>query len=353
MEFINYKKLQSYTQAIVYFICGGRDVGKTFGARKAAIENYFTQREKGRLGCFCEITRFKDSKGDIERDYFTKLQLKGFFTEYEFKWENHAAYFRISDSDDEWQLIGYCVALTEYIDIKKQTFIGLEYGFIIFDEAIIESNDRYHRYLANEFDNYFLSVLSSLLREDVENVGGTKIFLLGNSVDLLCPYFEAFGITFNMLSNYGIYWVHNKTVLFWNVEPRFTDEEINKTIVGRLGVNAATKNMIFNNEFVTNNDEFICEKPKYARVIGGIVFNGRKFSIWIFGKSLFVSSKMPNNLHIFTLLYDDGSINYTALRRNSTLMDAVKRAYFNNSIWYDTPKTREGFYPILRFIGIR
>lgn len=354
MEYINYKRILSYTQALAYFICGGRDTGKTFGARKAAIENFFRQKNKGLTnGKFCAICRYKDAKADVERDYFTKLRIKGFFTDYEFMWKSDVAYYRKIDSDSEWEEIGYCVALTEYQTLKQSTFTGLDNGFIIFDECILESNDRYHRYLKDEFSTYFLSVLSSLLREDISNIGKTKIFLLGNSVDLICPYFEAFDITYKMLNNYGIYWCNNGTVLFWNVEPLFSENEIEQTIVGRLGQNSNALDMIFNNQFLSNTNEFICERPNGSKLLGGIVFNKVNFSIWIFGRTVFISSKVPKNTRMYSLLYDDGKINYKAIKRGSALTDYIKAAYYDNSLWYDYPQTREQFYSLLKFIGVR
>lgn len=165
-------------------IIGQRSNGKTYGfcsialtshinegARVAYVRRYsedITKKNIENLFCPHPIEELTDNNynGTIYRS--NKFRLA--------KFENGATLY----TED----IPFCqtFALNTWERVK-----GADNGYfdyIIFDEFITRGN-----YLPNEFV-IFCNLLSSLLRDRV----GTKIFMIANTVDKYCPYFEEMGL---------------------------------------------------------------------------------------------------------------------------------------------------------------
>ena len=247
MGYVDYDKILSYTQADLYFITGARSTGKTFGARLIANDRYNkAQAIEKDTGRFCIFTRYAKNKETIERGFFDKIQQEGYLKDYTFYWRTHRCYRKHKDSDTA-EIVGYCVALTDLGITKEETFAGVKNGTIIFDEVALDRRDVFHRYLKDEYSFYFLNMVNSVLRENNAKDSNVKIILLANAVDMTCPYYDAFGLTYNMLAEHGTYWALDKAVLFVNAENEAAEETANNTIVGRLSARTQARKMMFEN----------------------------------------------------------------------------------------------------------
>ena len=145
-DFYDWNKTLSY-DADVTMVIGARGIGKTFGLRKQCIKDFLRDGSR-----FVEITRYNNELSGVSDGYFNRLSSLPDFSDYVFK--SDARYAYIADKDEtkkkpEWKLIGYFVSLSSAQRMKKRTFDHVRR--LIFDEAILERSDRYHRYLPNEF----------------------------------------------------------------------------------------------------------------------------------------------------------------------------------------------------------
>lgn len=353
MAYIDYNKIFTYSEADVYYITGARGTGKTFGARVKAIERYDRAQEKyGDGGRFCAITRFAKNKEKIERGYFEKIQAAGYFTEYNFTWKNDAC-LRNKKGTDTWECVGYCVALTDQGITKEETYTGLKYGTIIFDEVALDRRDTFHRYLKDEYDFYYLSILNSVFREQPGEPLGAKIIMLSNAVDMLCPYYSAFGVTYDMLANYGTYWCLNKSVLFINSPDMPTPEEVKTTIVGRLSAGSEAQKMMYENKYEGQIEDFIAPKTDSAKYVCGLVFNGDTFGLWYDGYLWYVNSKIPKGQgHVYTLTLADNRINYQALRKADVAIGNIIRLHYAGRVRYHNVLVQAKFSTFLKFVGV-
>lgn len=352
MTYYNWEKTMSYqtgTNGEICIVSGAKDIGKTFGLRKKCIERYIKHGE-----IFCEICRTNEERKRVMPGYFDKLQSAGFFAEYIFKTEKGSGYIALRPKGEkdkpQWKLICYFVALTNFQTEKKRTFVSPKR--IIFDEAIIDTKDRHHRYLKDEF-LILANLLDTVTRQQPEG-DNYYLYLLGNSVDMTCPYFRNLGIT--KIPKFGYSYHKNKTVLLHYVEPWDAEERKALTLVGRMLEGNEESKVIFDNEFADTSGGEICRKTSEARYMFALVWGKMRFGIWRDAKrSLwFVTSKVPKDAaNIYTLTKSDSSVNYQVVQRADGLAKMVCDMYAIGALRYESAHVREAFFEVLAFLGIR
>lgn len=337
--------------ANVYIICGARSIGKTFGFRLQMIKDALTG-----AGPFVEVCRYANEIESVSDGYFDKMQEQGFYTDYDFKVVKGVAYARekggeVNDSD--WGLIGYFCALTQAQTLKKKTFKRPKN--ILMDEAFLDFHDRYHNYIPREYES-FANLVSTLVRESPEDPAlDTRVVLLGNSVGFVNPYFEHLGI--NRVPKYGYQWFNKKRVLLHYVEEQESRvrEKMNTTLTGiMLGDSEESRN-VFANEFAQGSDEYIEQKPKAATFSFGIVYDGKRYGVWLWDATLYVTSKIPNgdNRQVWAVTYADNRIDYDACRKSTPAVKALLEWYYSGNVRYESVGVRERFAELLRVYGVK
>ena len=352
-EFYDWEKTFSYltgNHGEHCFVLGAKNIGKTFGLRKKCIERFIKAGE-----LFVEISRTKTTRDEISRGYFDKLQASGFFTDYVFKVEKQCGYIArkpVADDDKPiWKLLCYFVALTNFQNEKQRTYVKPKR--FIFDEAIIDTKDRFHRYLNDE---YFIlaNLLDSISRQQVGESYTYTIFYLANAVDMTCPYLQYLGV--NKIPKFGYSWYKNKTVLLHYVEPWDAEERKARTLVGRMLDGYAESQVVFDNVFKDTTGREIMRKTPNAQFKFALVYGSMKYAIWIDAKRglWFVTSKVPKNADsVYSLTKRDSSINYQMLRKASPLMQLLSEVYYIGGLRYESAHLRESFFEVLDFLGIK
>lgn len=341
---------QTGTNGEICLVGGAKDIGKTFGLRKKCVERFVKYGE-----IFVEICRTDDERKDVAPGYFDKLQQDGFFTEYVFKTEKNCGYIAKRPIDDEtkpeWSLICYFVALTMFQKEKKRTF--MQPRRFIFDEAVIDTLDRRHRYLKGEF-LILANLLDTISRQQPNTDYRYNVYLLFNAVDMTSPYFRYNSI--NKIPEFGYHWYKNKTVLFHYVEPWDADERKTYTLVGRMLAGNDESATMFDNRFRDNTGGEIASKDSEARYAFAFKWGKVTFAIWINSKRAlwYVCTKLPKNAsNVYTLAKADSSVNYQMLTRTDALLRVLPEIYRIGGLRYETPALREAFFEVLSFIGIK
>ena len=338
---------QTGTQGEICLVIGAKNIGKTFGLRLQCVEDYLTRKVP-----YCEICRTKAERDAVKTGYFDKIQHDGFYTDYEFKTEKDVGYINIGTHEEpDWQLICYFVALSAFQQEKKRTF-AKPYRFI-FDEAIIDTKDRYHRYLRDEF-LILANLLDTISRQQPDDDYRYKLFLMGNSCDLTCPYFRYLSI--DRIPSFGYHWYRNKTVLLHYVEPWDAQERKDKTLVGRMLAGSDESRMIFDNAFESSTGKGIMQKTSNAKYSYALIYNKMKYAVWIDLKRglFFINDYIPKDAkNIYTLTKKDGRIDYAAVRKTDALMQILIETYYLGGLRYSSPFIRESFHELLGFLGIK
>lgn len=340
---------QTGTNGEICLVLGAKDIGKTFGLRKKCIERFIKAGE-----IFCEICRTQSEADEVAPGYFDKIQAEGFFREYEFKTEKGCGYIARKPKDGDllqWELICYFVALSAFQKEKRRTFrFSKRY---IFDEAVIDTKDRFHRYLPDEF-LILANILDTTSRQQPKDGSQYYVYLLGNAVDLTCPYLRHNGI--NKIPPFGYTYYKHKTVLLHYVEPWDAEDRRAYTLVGRMLEGHDESKVIFDNEFQDTTGREIAKKTSNARYRFCLVWGRLRFAVWMDDKRgiWYVNSKVPKGAdNIYTLTKRDSTVDYAMLDKASPLTQILVKVHYIGGIRYESAHLREAFHEVLSFLGVR
>lgn len=352
MKFYDWDKTMSYqtgTNGEHCLVVGGKDIGKTFGLRVKCIKRFIKAKER-----FVELCRTNIERDEVAPCYFEKIQAEGFFTDYVFEIRKNVGYIAkapIGDEAPEWELLCYFVALTNFQREKKRTFVKPKR--FIMDEAVIDSKDRHHRYLPDEF-LILANLLDSISRQQPGDDYQYYVYYLANAVDFSCPYLFNFGIT--KVPEFGYSWFRNKTVLLHYVEPWDADDRKAYTLVGRMLQGHEESKVIFDNEFTDTTGGEIMRKTSNAQYKFAFKWGRMKFGIWVDHKQglWFVTSKVPKGArNVYSLTKSDSSVKLQVMERTEPLAKLLVEIFKAGSLRYENAHVREGFFEVLGFMGVK
>ena len=349
MKFYDWQKTMSYqtgTNGEHCFVIGGKGIGKTFGLRVKCVERFIKAEER-----FCEICRTAVERDEVEAGYFDKLQAEGFFKDHVFEVKKHCGYIAkkpaTDDEKPDYELLCYFVALTSFQREKKRTFVKPRR--FIFDEAVIDSKDRYHRYLPDEF-LILANLLDSISRQQPGDGYSYCVYYLANAVDFSCPYLYNLGI--RKLPSFGYSWYKGKTVLLHYVEPWDAKDRIAQTLVGRMLEGSDESKVIFYNKFRNETGGEIMRKTSNACYKFAFKWGHMSFGIWLDRKrSLwFVTGKIPKGArNVYTLAKRDSSVQMQVLSKSEPLAKMLVGMYKAGGLRYESAHIRKAFFASLSF----
>lgn len=351
-QFYDWEKTLSY-DADVTMVIGARGIGKTFGLRAQCIRDFLRDGSR-----FCEVTRYKNELSGVSDGYFNRLERLDEFHGLMFRTDARYAYVaetpKKKDAKPEWRLMGYFVALSDAQRMKKRTFDKVRR--IVFDEAILERSDRYHRYLPSEFGT-LANLVDTVSRERADTAGTRpRVYLLGNACDLANPYFAAYHVGTDI--KFGYRWYAGKTFLLHYVDPGlYAGQKAAGTVAGRMMSNTEAGKVALDNEFIHKNSEFVRRKPKTAKFSFGIACNGQTYGVWADVREgyYYVSESIPKNSGrpTYSLTRDDASINYVAAGRLSKIMRYVQEMWYFGLLRYESEDVMVRFGEVLDLFGVR
>ena len=358
-DFYDWHNTLSYN-ADVTMVVGARGIGKTYGLRKQCILDHIKKDYR-----WVEVVRYKRELSSVSDGYFDRLSHDELFNDYLFRTDARYMYIakRIEDgeTDDkgkslkpQWHVCGYFVALTEGQMIKKRTYDNVRR--IIFDEAVLERADRFHRYLPNEFVA-LANIVDTVSRERVGVDGITpRLYLLGNACDIANPYFAAYGVGTDL--QFGYRWYRGKTFLLHYVkDDEYARAKQAGTVAGRMLSGTVGGDVAAGNEFERMSTEFVSSKPKRAKFSFGIVCNGKRFGVWndITEGLVYVTDYTPNGMdrRTYTLTASDSRVNYIMANRLTKVMQGFSRMYWAGIVFYDNVQVKVDFQDILQMFGVK
>lgn len=353
---------QTGEQGEICIVVGAKNIGKTFGLRKQCVQDWIKRKSR-----FCEICRTKEELKMVRQGYFDKLQNAGLFKEYVFRVEGSIGYIaedpeRLENLDydedgnpkspdkPDWQPICYFVALSNFQMEKKRTYANVKR--FIFDEAIIDRKDRYHRYLKNEF-LVFANLLDSISRQQP---GGEqyRVYILGNACDLTAPYMRYLGV--NKIPEFGYSFWKGKHVLLDYVEPWDKEEMQERTLVGRMLEGTTESDMVYGNEFTDTGSGEVERKTSRAKFVYGLKYSDNVYAIWIDYSTglVYVTSRTPKDAkNVIAMTKADSTIDYQAVERSSPYLQMLSKSFYNGALRYESPALRDMFLTVLDFLGVR
>ena len=326
-------------QAPITMVVGARGLGKTYGLRKNCIEQFL---KKG--VCFVEVSRFKSEQKQVQRGYFDRVGAEFPGCEFEvrgsegFVWQGKTT----EKGKKVWERVCYFISLTELQTTKKRTFDRVKN--IIFDEAVIDRTDRYHRYLPNEWE-LLAGLVDSCSRERGDSELHPQLFLLGNAVDLSNPFFQKIGLMES--PKVGFRWFLKK--LFLLVVPEadeYSKAKEEETLAGRMLAGTAAGQAANWNQFSSEFEGVISPKPSSARFEVGLRWKEEQFGLWFDDKEgrYYINNKIPRGGKTLALSIGNVAVNQPLVQKNASFLRSIVSLASIDGLRFESLGLRSQFF---------
>lgn len=261
--------------ALINVIVGNRGGGKSYGAKKRAIENFINKGEQ-----FGYIRRYKDDlKKPLEQFYKDIAQE---FPEHECKVEGDKVYLRIktNNNKEKWtekDIAGHGFTLSTANNKKSMSYP--EITMLIYDEFLLEEGNQ--RYLPNEVEK-LLNLYETVARPGSDHKRVT-LWLLGNAITETNPYFLYFNLRMPKQKDKNGKWIWkhpSRPILVEDVRDEGFIDAKKKTEFGQLVAGTTYADFSIENKFLLDDDTFIEKKSQKARHAFNFAYKGKEFGVW-------------------------------------------------------------------------
>ena len=293
------------------FINAKRSIGKTYTTEKYVLDKCEKQSWE-----FVYLVRTQDEKKrGILQSAFEKVVLKEFSNE-EFEYTNEEMFLVIRDEEGEVQekvTMGYCLALSEAVKIKKRSFPKVKY--LIFDEYMLESGQGGQYVNGWKEPDLFLSIYHTIDREEDRVI----CFLLGNNTSFFNPYHlhPAFNIP---KIEKGKIWTSENVLFQWAISTQDLEEEKAKCKFLRMLNNTSYGKYAKDGDYVDDNYSFIDKMSTSAKYAMTIEYEGIKFGVYndIKNGVIYISDKVDPSCKLnYALTVDDHKENTLLTKTNN------------------------------------
>ena len=312
----SYDRVLSYN-AMINIIIGERGVGKSYGLKKYLLNRF---KKKGRQ--FIYVRRYESElKKNFKDDEFLKdIRNDPCFKNDELKCTMSGIYIN-------GKQCGYNIPLSKESIYKSVPFPDVD--IIMFDEFLIDNNT-YH-YLLNEPER-MLDLLESVGR--LRNI---KVFMLGNNISLINPYFDYYNISLPYGSDIKTF--KNGLILVNYIKNEAYRKVKKESNFGKLVEGTKYGSYAIDNESLKDTNYFIKKKSPKSKFFFNLILNHHTYGVWIdYNENKMYISKHYNSNHPVTVTFNlkDHSENTIMLKSKSVFFQNLVNHFFNGCLYFDT-----------------
>lgn len=333
-------------QPELYLCTTNRTGGKTTYFGRLAVNRFMKTGSK-----FALLYRYNYELDDVGDKFFKDL--KGlFFSHYNMISKRrangiyHELFLMEADDEDTEKSCGYALTLNSADQIKKYSHLFSDVDMIIFDEFQSETN----HYCTDEIKK-FLSIHTSIARGKGEQVRYVPVYMLGNQVSIINPYYVELGISSrlnqetNFLKGDGFVLENG----FIETASRAQKESgINRAFSNNEYVSYASENVYLN-----DNLAFI-EKPtdKVNKYLATIKYKGKEYAIREYRNLGYLycddnaDKTFPNKISVTT---DDHNINYVMLKNNSFFIQQLRYYFERGAFRFKDLRSKEALMTCISY----
>lgn len=242
--------------ALFYFILGARSVGKTYAAKKRAVDNFLENGEQ-----FVYLRRYKSEVSEVTKD--NKFWADFIKNE---EYPEHTLEVKGKEFLVDKKVAGYCISLSTGKIHKSTSYPNVT--MIVFDEFIIDKG-LYH-YIPDEVTN-FLEMYAT-----IDRYRGVKCLFLANSISIANPYFDYFNVNIPYGSNISV----GKQCAIEIVEAKQFAEYAKSTKFGELVKGTPYGDYLIENEFLRDTQNFIQKKSGKLIHLFKLIVGGKTYGVW-------------------------------------------------------------------------
>lgn len=296
------------------FICtSNRSAGKTVEFNRFCVDEFL----KGN-GKFCCLYRYNYELDDSADQFFKEIG-NLFYSGMEMKSLRRSSgmYHEFFLNDKS---CGYAIALNNADTIKKKSHFFADVNRIIFDEFQSETN----HYCPNEISK-FISIHNSIARGGGKQSRYLPVYMIGNPVSLLNPYYTALKISSRLRPD----------TKFLKGEGFVLEQGFNES------ASVAQKNSLFNKAFseenytqyssqglYLNDNKAFIEKPSGGSVyLCTLKYNNKLFAIREYTETgiIYCDDRADNTFKgRICVTTDDHDINYVMLKRHDIFISNMR-----------------------------
>lgn len=332
------------------FIVGNRGGGKSYGAKKRAIDNFIKRKEQ-----YGYIRRYRDDLKKPMEQFFKDIAWE--YPDYEFKVESDKFYIRLKPADpkDKWlesDIAGYGFVLSTANNKKSISYP--EITTLIFDEFLIEKGNQ--RYLSNEPEK-LLNLYETVARPGTEHKR-VVMFLLANAISITNPYFLYFQLKMPTRAdkNNKYIWKHpKKPILVEDVKNKAFIDKKKNTEFGQLVDGTAYADYSIENKFLLDNDTFIEKKSPKARFLFSFIYKDKRFGVWssLAEGKMWVSKDFdPSFTVVYSLTLQDHKPNTLLIKnkRRSGYFKMFVECYKDGRVFFETMDIKNLSYEVFQML---
>lgn len=242
-------------------------------------------------------------------------------------------------------LCGYAISLNSADQIKKYSHLFNSVERMLFDEFQSETN-----HYCNDEVEKLLSVHTSVARGQGKQVRYVPVFMLGNAVSLINPYYVALGISDRLNSETNFLRGDGFIMEQGFIESASKAQQ-------ESGFNRAFSNNQYTayssqNVYLNDNTAFIesmSGKSKYLCTIG---YNGCNFGVREFSENgiIYCDNKFDSTFPLkISVTTDDHNINYVMLKRNDFFIGNLRFYFEHGCFRFKDLKCKEAILKLLSY----
>lgn len=333
---------------LINIIVGNRGGGKSYGAKKVAIDNFIKKGEQ-----FGYIRRYKDDLKKPMEQFFKDIEWE--YPDYQFKVEGDKFYIRLKpvNEKEKWtvkDIAGYGFTLSTANNKKSISYPNVT--TLIFDEFLLEQGNQ--RYLPNEVEK-LLNLYETIARPGT-NHPRVVLFLLANAISITNPYFLYWNLQMPTRKDKNGKWIWKhptRPILVEDVRnEKFIDKKKN-TEFGQLVAGTTYADYSIENKFLLDDSSFIEKKGNKAKYFFTFIYNSKQYGVWIDlheGKMWVSDDVDPSYLIKYTLTLKDHQPNTMLLKNKRRAGSFYKfiEAYKQGNVYFENMNVKNITYEVIK-----
>lgn len=328
----------------LYLVTTNRTGGKTTYFSRLLVNRFLKRGEK-----FALLYRFNYELSDITNKFFKDI-CGLFFTDYAMKDEPHAngiyrELFIKEDHSDEYLPCGYAISMNSADQLKKYSHVFSDVQSIMLDEFQSETN----HYCVNEIKK-FMSIHTTIARGQGKQSRYVPVYLLGNTVSILNPYYTALGIASRLKKDTHFMRGHG-----WVLESGYVDtasRALQESAFMRAFGDSEYTAYASQNVYLNDNTAFISEPEGRSYYLCTISCDGSDYAIreYLNQGIIYCSDKPDMSFPLrIAVTTEDHRINYVMLNHNDQMVQSLKWLFNKGSFRFKNLACKDAVMKMLSY----
>lgn len=329
------------------FLCTtNRSAGKTTYFSRLLVNRFLRSGKK-----FMLLYRFNYELSDISNKFFKDIQSL-FFQNWIMKDVPRAngifreLFIAAKDDADGTQLpCGYAVSMNSADQLKKYSHLFSDTDSIMFDEFQSETS----HYCTNEIEK-FLSLHTTIARGQGKQSRRVPVYMLGNAVTVLNPYYTALGISSRLKKE-----THFMRGVGWVMESGFVESASRaQSESAFMQAFSESKYVAYAKENVYLNDStaFIEKPDGIGKYMATINYEGKNYALIQYAASgIIYCDDKPDMTYPYKIAVttEDHQINYVMLENNSFFVQSCRNLFQKGCFRFKNLACKEAVLKLISF----